>query len=378
MGRFLCLVFTLVSSTASLARAGQQQIDIVVPSNTIRSLLPADGEIAWSHTITRDKWPKNDGDFERNETFEISLGKGIRARQSDRKDEASLSPGVRFEADKITLVGGWRAHLQAKLHPDYFDGSLRVGFSVGGSVGDPKIGVVEVHVDWRESILSEIVKFATFGAVRPEQIAERYLRERMVQLDLGAKLNEALKHEVAKLASQHGKTVEQIAKAITVSITKDGIRLTGNIESPPQFIDVSVGPAMPDFYVPPLTRGDAEFKGHGPTIEARVQFRVNEDRLERRIFFRASETKKNWSEAQGWSAWTVAKQDPRIRGASIVGSESFLLASQTLSGHGEHNFTSDFGPILVRGDRKGDDAGVWSGIRVNFNPSKTLQLQLAK
>jgi hypothetical protein len=378
IARVLCFAFSLVVGSAGVARAGQQQIDVVVPSQSIRSLLPADGEIAWSHTITRDKWPKNSGDFERNETFEISLGRGIRARQSDRADEPSLSPGVRFEADKITLAGGWRAHLQAKLHPDYFDGTLRVGFSVGGSVGDPKIGIVEVYVDWRESILGEVIKFASFGIVRPEQIAERYLRERMVQFDLGAKLREALQGEVAKLASQHGKTVKQIANAITLSITKDGIRLIGNLESPAQFLDVSVGPAMPDFHVPPRTQGDAEFKGHGPTIEARVQFRVREDRLERRVFFRASETKKNWSESKGWSEWAVAHQDPRIKGATIVGSESFLLASQTLSGHGEHSFRSDFGAILVRGDRKGDDAGVWSGIRVDFNPAKTIQLQLAR
>ena len=55
-----------------------------------------------------------------------------------------------------------------------------------------------------------------------------------------------------------------------------------------------------DFYVPPRTRGDADFGGNGPRMDINVELEIrNGNELWVGMFIWATETKSDWTTAQG-------------------------------------------------------------------------------
>jgi hypothetical protein len=139
-------------------------------------------------------------------------------------------------------------------------------------------------------------------------------------------------------------------------------------------------------YIPPHTRGDADFMGHGPNVSASLNFQVQPRGIYAEVWMKAEETKKDWTTAEGrttlwflrlnegWVIQKVAEQLILFNGNFVpngkvlsVPSSSFLNFSYRDNNHDID--VMDVGDDLVSsvqfvGDIRGDDAGIKTKIIV--------------
>jgi hypothetical protein len=135
----------------------------------------------------------------------------------------------------------------------------------------------------------------------------------------------------------------------------------------------------PITYTPPHTRGDAEFKGHGPDIRTSIEFEVHPKHLDARILMNAKETKSDWTTASGVKLYpSIFVPNPGWKIDKIIGN--------TASTHNyrDSNTTVDRfqlgsgGPakeLLYVGDTNGKEAGSRTKVTVHFNPVRIMLVQ---
>src|SRR5690606_32762396 len=100
-------------------------------------------------------------------------------------------------------------------------------------------------------------------------------------------------------------------------------------------------------FMPPHVAGDAEFDGNGPSVNVKVRFTVNDNKLLYSVYFKAKETKSDWTEASGWSpARTLYTAPAGMRIVSVPKSE-YDLVIDTLDGHDSKTFVSPLGRVTI-------------------------------
>lgn len=148
-------------------------------------------------------------------------------------------------------------------------------------------------------------------------------------------------------------------------------------------IQATIGERM--FY-PPHVGGDREFDGHGPDVFHRIQIFVENKRIWTRITMTAIETKKDWTKADGYKDFDLYFPPA---GQSIVGCDTVPVSVgggafydypigdrylYTDSNKLEDCFPiGEQGPIrriCCMGDASGDDAGIKTYMKVEFNAFK--------
>ncbi|MBK9260645.1 MAG: hypothetical protein IPM54_12585 [Polyangiaceae bacterium] len=134
--------------------------------------------------------------------------------------------------------------------------------------------------------------------------------------------------------------------------------------------------AVTPFFVPPHVRGDREFKGHGPVVDSEIKLEIfNQRELWARVYMRAIESERDWTEARGHQYYRLHTASTPI--VSILGPTSFTHRYID-SDHGTDSFSFSPSSLVKRldyvGDTRGDEAGTRTGVRVYFNPIR-LQLQ---
>lgn len=139
-------------------------VPLTIPFEHVRAFAPAEGEpfVVW--TGKRNKWPDNRDRFMRHETIEAAIGRGIRAERENRRDEVSMSPGLRCRDGYIHVRGGWRAHKAVRAHNDFFDG--RFSFKLIPSLQDNRLEltVSDLDLTWNANLAARIVDF--LGVIR--------------------------------------------------------------------------------------------------------------------------------------------------------------------------------------------------------------------
>ena len=129
-------------------------------------------------------------------------------------------------------------------------------------------------------------------------------------------------------------------------------------------------------YLPPNTRGDKEFAGHGPDVTCSVKLLVGSGQIDTQIYMVAKETKKDWTTASGSMKQVVYRADP---GWVITGltNTTYDAIHYVDNDHSEDVFNrGTAGPVkryVFIGDTKGKDAGVDTQVTVTLN---TLRVQL--
>jgi hypothetical protein len=127
---------------------------------------------------------------------------------------------------------------------------------------------------------------------------------------------------------------------------------------------------------PPHVAGDAEFDGHGPSVYVKVKFSISNNSLVYSAYFKAKETKSDWTEASGWSsARTVFTAPAGMRIDSLPKSEYELLIT-TMSGHESKAFVTPLGRVTVWGDTYGDDAGVYTKIKLDLDATIPMNVSM--
>jgi len=140
------------------------------------------------------------------------------------------------------------------------------------------------------------------------------------------------------------------------------------VEEPPErVVQVDVGPIE---YMPPHTRGDRDFGGHGPNVTCVVRVFVrNQTQLWASVFMRASETRSDWTTASGQREFQLYNHRAPI--AEIL-SDTVSSHFYRDDDHEEDVFTTSAGELVSQftfvGDTRGDEAGNRTRVLVHFNP----------
>jgi hypothetical protein len=130
-------------------------------------------------------------------------------------------------------------------------------------------------------------------------------------------------------------------------------------------------------FMPPHVAGDNEFSGNGPSVYVKVKFSIRDNALVYSLYFKARETKSDWTEASGWSSARTAYTAPAgMRIDSLPKSEYELLIT-TMSGHSEKAFVTPLGRVTVWGDTKGKDAGVYTKIKFDMDTTIPMNVSMS-
>lgn len=134
----------------------------------------------------------------------------------------------------------------------------------------------------------------------------------------------------------------------------------------------SVKPS-PISFIPPHTRGDREFDGHGPKITVQI-FINSEDRgrsWQPEIYMSAEETKSDWTTARGTKRFNTIYTVPQGYTFEKLLTPGFNEVTYTDRNHQvDTKRPSDFGPASsfeITGDVDGREAGIHTGVIVYFN-----------
>jgi hypothetical protein len=137
-------------------------------------------------------------------------------------------------------------------------------------------------------------------------------------------------------------------------------------------------------FIPRHTRGDRDFDGSGPAVNASVQLRNNGSSISATLFMRAVETESDFTTAEGSITEEIILAEPGWRITQLrVGQQGGCppltsCFSYTDSNHGRDVFSVGNGPVSrfeFVGDTEGDEAGVQTGVRANFN---TIQYEVTQ
>jgi len=123
-------------------------------------------------------------------------------------------------------------------------------------------------------------------------------------------------------------------------------------------------------FMPPRTRGDGDFGGHGPKINVTVTLAVDPQSISARVYMKAKETKDDWTTAEGAHVFSLYTPDPGWRIDRVVGSLS-AAHSYTDGNHTIDSFNLGSGGPVKRldydGDTDGDEAGTRTKVNIRFN-----------
>lgn len=351
----------LIVGVTTAANQPQLIAESTIPVGVVRGVLPADGEVV-THIIKADVWPDNTHPFERNEVFEMSLGRAIRAKLKDRNDERSLSPGVTFLEGYIQARGGWRLHKRVDNHPDYFDGTFDAAIAIGYADGRAWVAS-DMDLSWRPSWVAKVAfpVAAIVVAVAKPKI------EQEVENRINTGLAATIEQEVDKLLRASG--LPATAKRQVVGdITPAGLRL--RLFSQPVAVVRARLSSNIDYTPPKIGRGDPEFGGNGPHVKVDATLSNTADSVILDISMNAEETKhrdddKKWTRAQGSKRFEMKPGAGQIIG--VFGRRSWVLFNEEAKGHDPIRTSSPLGRLEVRGDRKGADAGEYTGFSLRLS-----------
>ena len=130
-------------------------------------------------------------------------------------------------------------------------------------------------------------------------------------------------------------------------------------------------------FIPPHTRGDREFGGHGPDVFVSATLINRSTFLDVSVFMKAVETKSDFTTASGSKTFRIHNIEPGFRIKRIINDTS-SSASYVDNDHGVDTLSLSSAELvrefLVVGDTSGNDAGTDTKVSVNFNPI-TVELE---
>lgn len=123
-------------------------------------------------------------------------------------------------------------------------------------------------------------------------------------------------------------------------------------------------------YIPPHTRGDRDFHGHGPQVWCSVDISIkNQREIWAKVWMKAKETKKDYTTAEGTEEFRIYTHDQIIREILSSTSSDFYFRDhdheEDIYHMGGGNLVKEFTFV---GDTRGNEAGIRTGVVINFNP----------
>jgi len=181
-------------------------------------------------------------------------------------------------------------------------------------------------------------------------------------------------HTYAK-AGDYNVTLTASGPAGSDTMTRKGFVRVAKRTKPDTVRPQTLGP-----FKPVRVRGDDEFDGHGPDVTASVSLVISRDRrsLQARVFMRARETKKNWSEAlppkpgywektiytapRGWVIQSLLTRPPSV-------TDQYRDTS-----HAARTRKFAWCTIVTVGDSKGKDIGRTTSVKATIHQDRVRVL----
>lgn len=133
-------------------------------------------------------------------------------------------------------------------------------------------------------------------------------------------------------------------------------------------------------YVPPHTRGDRDFHGHGPNVFCMMTLVSSPSQLRARVYMRAKETKSDWTTASGQRMFDLYTPESGWQIDGIIGP----LSSTHQYRDGDHSLDTfnlgTGGParrFVFVGDTDGNEAGTRTKVDASFNELQIKETQIA-
>ncbi|HVC92873.1 MAG TPA: hypothetical protein VND64_04235 [Pirellulales bacterium] len=160
---YLAVIVEAILLIAGCGGAAAADVAIQVPFDKLRQFLPADGDVI---EVFRNKnvWPNEAGD-DKDEWFQLGVGKDLKARSRDRtaENEKVFGRGVYAENGRLYVVAGWRG--RKKGVEEHFDGRLKAAFFVAYAAGRWDVAIDRVDVQW-----NTVLPFNIVGPMVEDQI----------------------------------------------------------------------------------------------------------------------------------------------------------------------------------------------------------------
>ena len=123
-------------------------------------------------------------------------------------------------------------------------------------------------------------------------------------------------------------------------------------------------------FIPPRTRGDSEFDGHGPRVRISVELLNRLTHIDALITMTAEETSSDWTTASGAQIQNVYPAPPNFRIENFVSAPSHFVEYIDTDHAVDEKYGSPGGPVLkyeIVGDSgSGQDAGFRTGVIVTM------------
>jgi hypothetical protein len=363
------LVTTATSDPQSLpSRQAKPRKTFTVPANIARGLLPPDGVII-SHVERSNVWKRNTEPFFRHEMVELTLGRAIRAKEGDRRNERSLTPSVTFNQGYLTLHAGWRAHKNmGPLIDDFFDGTA-VGAAYIAYVGGTTIIDASFIVDWKEFWFLRAVGN---HSIEDEQTAKI---EKQLKREIEKKAPRELSKQITKILAENNLPLG-LTKHVLADITTDGLRF--RLYDYDLIIHEVKVPNF-DFRLKKTDGDDRDFGGNGPKIDLNVNIRQNGQNLFMMLGMTATETKSNWTQGKNSQEQLLYSIPDNELFVDVIGGTNIkLLKEFVMDGHEPQLIHTQFGHFRLVGDtKKDDDVPSRSGIKL-VRPQKIYIVTMRK
>lgn len=133
-------------------------------------------------------------------------------------------------------------------------------------------------------------------------------------------------------------------------------------------------------FTPPHTRGDREYSGNGPEVWATARWVKEDTRVNLHLWMKAKETRSDWTTAEGERIEPYYTAPSGWRIDSIEGNLESSAHYVDTDHNDDRQGGGPNGPVKefkFRGDRDGDDAGIYTGVDVTFNPLVVKLVQVA-
>ncbi len=365
--RLPALALWVCLGMAAMAQGQSVLLEVTLPADQVRSFLPGDGEVL-SHTLRENVWPNNRTAYERNETVEFAVGRGLRSKESDRAKELSLSPGIVFGEGVLIVQGGWRVHKQINYFTDHFDGELQAAIEISYAQHQ---AFVDSHVqaNWRPG-KAAIVGFPAL-VILP--LVENHVNRRLEQ-EINTRLTQMIEEKIEELRQQL-RLPPSAVNQFVADITSRGIRLRA-YDRPVRAIKVRLPKVL---VYPKLIAGDAEFGGNGPHAQVSAQVALHQNAVRFTVSMAVEETKnrdnsKKWTHGQGTCSVDTAAVDGRA--LDILSVRNLTLHDDEIKGHSSKRLRTVFGRLELFGDRKGQDVGDYTRLELSTT-AKALVLVAA-
>ena len=144
------------------------------------------------------------------------------------------------------------------------------------------------------------------------------------QIDVSNKLDQPTHYHMTLNLGSNGVPVSANSMRLILRWNDRDISTIGIIQKSPEICETSFHTFQPATvsYMPPLTRGDKEFDGHGPNVYASVNLINTGNELRAKVYMRAAETRSDYTTGEGSREFVLYTADPGKKIESLVTSTS--------------------------------------------------------